>query len=169
MKKVLAFLMVVLIITLCGCTNNSAVTNNGGENMVDSVPESVNLTVDNIENYIVFSTNISEPDVHEPKLVSNCMSIKMKFTVKTASLQNVQFENLKISFKVVPEPTTVGYGWDEIYLPNTNTEFSGALNIPYDGVWEESFKIQSQFIDYVTDNPNLKIVVTSVSGKAIIK
>lgn len=170
MKKLLCFGMIVfmLVISMCGCVSDSGTNNNNANNQINDEPKIVDLTVDNIEEYITFSTNISDPDVFEPVYADN-MSCEVKLTVKTASKQNVEYNNLQVGFKVVAESTTVGYGWDKIYFADTETEFNGTLNLPYNGVWEDVFELESEFKRYVTDDPELKIIITSVSGEAKFK
>lgn len=164
MKKFLAVYLVLMIIALlCGCANNN---NNNETEEIEEQPKTTVLTVNNIEDYIIFNTDISEPDVFE-NVYAGGMNCEVKLTVKTSSKKNIEYDNLKVSFKMVAEPSTKGYGWDKIFFADTEEEFLGILDIPYNGVSENVFKIESQFLRYVTDDPNLKLVITQVSGAAI--
>ena len=171
---VLAFLMFCAL--FCGCTTSSTQDQNyqgvptGGQQATVPTtqgPEIINLTVNNINEYLAFRTELSDTRVVEFIDTEVCYAT---LTVKVTCMQNVEFKNLKVSFKMVPEASSVGYGWDRIRLQGTNdTELNPTMNIPYNGTWEESFKILSEGRSYVSQRPMLKLVVTAVSGQAIKK
>ena len=174
MKKILCILLTIGLLASClsGCDIGSTQQTNSNNTQKFETPTETNLNISNISDYVVFNLDIGETkEFHNEYAKKHSRTVKI--TVSTASRQNVEFNDLTVNFKVVADGSTVGYGWDTIYTANTNpkTEFSGTLNIPYNGVWEEVFEIQSEYVDYygVSENPNLKIEIINVSGKAISK
>lgn len=176
MKKILSFSLTIcmLLTTICSCTqpNNYEGTNDNyynedhNEESNNEEPKIVNLTVDNIDEYIVFSTTLSDTSIQEFN-IDNVERCSGKLTVKTASKQNVEYSNLKICFKVVADSSSAKYGWETVYSNKSPLrEFNGVLNITYNGIWEESFNIISGWAIVASEEPEFSIVVTEVSGTA---
>ena len=176
MKKILCILLTIgLLVSCCsGCgIDNAQQTNNNNVQDFEKQPTETPLTVDNISNYLIFTTELSNIDIWENEYVDypnpdtrGYATIK----VKTASKQNVEFSNVNITFKVIAKGDTIGNGWDTIYPKNdSDNVFEGTLSIPYNGVWEESFNIMGEYKTFVYSKPDLTIEITSVSGTAISK
>ena len=125
MKKILCILLTIGLLVSCfsGCNiGSTSQTNNNNDNVQETeAPTETDLNANNISEYIVFSL-----DVGETKEFHNVYADKhlrtVKITVKTASRQNVEFNNLTVNFKVVATGSTVGYGWDTVYVANTDPE-----------------------------------------------
>ena len=174
MKKIICILLTIFLIAgiFCGCDMGSTQQTDNDNVQETESPTEIDLNANNISEYIVFSLDIGETkEFHNVYADKHLRTVKI--TVKTASRQNVEFNNLTVNFKVVATGSTVGYGWDTVYVANSDPEkeFNGILNIPYNGVWEEVFEIKSQYVDYwgVSENPKLEIEILNVSGKAISK
>lgn len=167
-------IILMLVILSYGCTTDGTVNNNyqtiptSGQQIINPTtkkPEVVNLSVNNIEEYVAFSIDISDT---EKWGIADTWRCTGKLTVKTVSKQKVEFKNLTVTFKLVPQASYQGYGWDKVCCDGSNEEFSATLDIPYSGTWEESFRIQSEAQRYVGTDPKLKLVVIGVSGQVIV-
>lgn len=177
MKKLICILLIICLLAVCFCgcdtgsTQQTYSTNNGQQ--TEEQPTKTTLTVNNILNYLIISMDVVDVKLWENEYVDigdpdtrGYATIK----VKTASKQNVEFSNVKITFKVIATGDTVGYGWDTIYPKNNaDNTFEGTLNIPYNGIWDENFEIMGEFKNFVYSQPDLTIKITSVSGTAISK
>lgn len=152
----------------CSCAMDVATnsTTSNTTNYVEKEPQTIELSVDNIGQYIAFTTEVSDVEVLG-RATSNEKRGYGQLKVKTTRKQKVEFENLVITFKLQPESSSKGRGWDKVCSSGSNDEFTARLEIPYDGSWEENFKIQSDLNWSIDSEPDLKVVVMSVSGKAI--
>ena len=77
MKRLLCFGLTVFmfVVSMCGCGSDSGTNNDNANNQINDEPKIVDLTVDNIEEYITFSTNVSDPDVFENVYVGCCCCV----------------------------------------------------------------------------------------------
>lgn len=167
MKKLLCLGMIVfmLVLSMCGCVSDSGINNDNANNQINNEPKIVNLTAENIDQYLIFSTDLGETEKFDNPYAEKYL-YTVKMTIKTSPKQNVEFENLTVYFDIVPDDSTKGYGWDQIFVPKTENKFEGILNVPFNGDWEEVFEIKSEYKEYVSSNPSLKIKIVNVSGTA---
>ena len=173
MKKVVILVLIAFtIFILCSCEdtesnnglyNNEQYTQNNSYTQVkqpqieEITPKEVELTVDNINDYLLFT--ISKGDLEE-KYMADCHSVSGYPTVKTSAMKNVEFDNVTVTFEIRSDSS----GWKE-----HAREYSIAL--PFNGIYEDSFWVWeiSEPREFISTKPTFYAVVTEVTGKVIEK
>lgn len=162
---------VMLSMFICGCSATTPVNNtqnNAQNNLSTQAPETqrkvVDLTLDNIDEYLKFRTTVSDPNLYG---INDTWRCNANLTVISTSMQNVEFKNLQISFVLKSESP----GWEKFYMSSGDylVEFKGTMSIPYNGTWEEVYDITSSVARYISEDPKIEFVITDVSGQVVTK
>ncbi len=105
MKKVIAlFLCLSLLLALTACSVQSEATETEPE------PEKIQLTPENISNFLEFSINVDDSDVKESSLYGwTVQTGKATISIKATKMQDVTFENLSLTVRLKMD----SYGKDE--------------------------------------------------------
>ena len=168
-KLVCALLVMLLCVSAVGCGSAPAGdnTNAGNEptenNVTDTVttaPQEVELTVENIDEYLLYSIEVvtfEEDYISGLDLATGFADVK----IKTMSKQNVEFKNVSVKFKIVASNEK----WSELFV--INADDTRTIEIPYNGVREDAFRIKSASVPDYISRPNLSLQVESVSGTVV--
>lgn len=156
MKRIVCLLLVFVFAcsAFAGCGDNQNVGNNGNG--------SVDLTVENIHDYLNIYIDLGEKDVWT---FDDDWRRTGEVTIKTSCKRNVAFENLSITITLKSSDK----GWGEVNYERAYNKFSQKLAISYDGIYEKTFKVVSEDVLYVEEYPEFEVVVTAVSGTAVSK
>ena len=151
MKKTLYLLIAILlvftsVIALSSCNKNENKT----------ATKSIDLTVDNIYDYIII--NVIEDEI-QFEYVGSYKHYFKNINVTTKSKINAQYENLKITFNLEPSVSS--------WVPQSGK----SIEVAYTGESETQFYVSADLTKtgYVSPTPKYKVIVTQVEGKIIIE
>ena len=149
MKKTLYLLIAILlvftsVIALSSCNKNETTT------------KSIDLTVDNINDYIII--NVIEDEI-QFEYVGSYKHYFKNINVTTNSKIHAQYENLKITFDLEPSVSN--------WVPQSDK----SIEVAYTGESETQFYVSAELTKtgYVSPTPEYKVIVTQVEGKIIIE
>ena len=148
MKKTLYLLIAILLVFTCVIALSSC-------NKNETATKSIDLTVDNINDYIII--NVIEDEI-QFEYVADYKHYFKNITVTTNSRIKAQYENLKITFDLEPSTNWVpqsGKSIEADYTGKSETQFFVSAGLTKAG--------------YVSPTPEYKVVVTQVEGKIIIE
>ena len=128
------------------------------ENIKSEEPKEVELTVDNIHEYLIISTEFSDLIEYDSEYKQDDGKLK----VKTSPKKRGDFNDvtLEVSF------TSSSTGWaseGKVRLDRDKT-----LTIPFDGKFEETFRVSSDFARVKSSNPKFEITINNVSGTFLL-
>lgn len=164
MNKMLALLLVVgILFSMVGCggvqepsqSTNMNQQNNNQYTTTQKQPTETILTVDNIEDYLSFTCNVSDVQTEKEYGLSQGDG---KLTIKTFPKKRGEFVDVVI---LVMEKRT-GAGWEKYPAQRT-------LEIPFDGKFEKTFDISTTVFDggYLSETPSVTLEMKIVSGKFV--
>lgn len=182
MKRIMSLLLsMLLLMSLCACNKNSA------EDV--SEPEIIELTTENISDYLTINSTLEESTV-EASYILGHEGWSGESTIKTEifTQTNAHFENVQLKLRLQIEEDT---SWAEIYHwefddGNKTDETAGEytsrqyklidISVPYDGACERTDELSLMIVrfydltkghDPLTAS-NISVSVEEVSGNVVI-
>ena len=177
MKKILAVLLaLVTLLSVCACGNS------------ESSDKRIELSVDNINQYIKLSTEIKDCTINKDSnsiLGILYVDYSGNATVKISAVNQsgAKFENVTITCEIYTSVSSypIPYGWEFNYgnknTGKTNLDKNSktlTISLPYDGNWSDTESLTLKLYDqsyYATTAPGelygCYIKILNVSGTAI--
>jgi hypothetical protein len=182
MKKIIAmFLVLVTLLLVCSCGNSESGNSESGDKRIE-------LSVDNINQYINLSTEIKDCTVNKDSGSIHGVSYvdySGNATVKVSAVNQsgAKFENVTITCEIYTFVNShpIPYGWEFNYgnknTGKTNLDKNSktiTISLPYDGNWSDTealtLKLYGQLNYFMPDPSKLYgcyIKILNVSGTAI--
>ena len=153
MKKTISLLLaIILCLSLCACSDGT------------KAPAEVELTVDNINEYLAFEFDYSKVE-RESKI-----GLSFGYTDLTLSTYAVaagSFSNAEITVEI---PLTNGWSvssGDEAYDENNSDVLVCTFRIPASGTYTDTHDLIASVVFSDPDSSNIRYTVTAVSGTFI--
>ena len=155
MKKIIIALLIFTIsLTSVSCSTQQNVGTNVSTTTT-TAQQKIDLTTENIRDYLSFSCHISNVETDTFWLVTSGNGTA---TLKTSPLRAGTFENVVLTVTLEPSEST--RGWDS---------FEREITLPFDGKFDDTFSIESSTNDgLLSSSPEFIVVVNSVSGQLVI-
>lgn len=158
MKKVLSLILaLVLCLPLCACGGASGGTPNTS---APTVPQNVELTKENIKDYLVFRTVYGEKETHKT-LGINFTDVETKLEIYSTVAGT--FENVNITLKIRCPNHWVVNSSDSAYNKSEDTAMTILVRLPAKGEYSEMHKIGRSYWAAAPES-NCYIDIISVSG-----
>lgn len=163
MKKLVSIiLLLVMILCFVGCSDNAepistaSLSNNvqSSNSSMQTQTQEIELTTTNINDYIIFSTRCSDIEIESAGYKDYDMG-EGKITVSTSAKKNVEFSDVIITVLLTPSSSSA---WNPKSIQ---------LEIPYNGISENTQAIYSKIASYVSLSPTYSVSVTNVTGTVI--
>ena len=150
MKKIIALLLAALLcFTVCAC---------GG------APKTVELTTDNIEEYLSF--NFAYGDVERQTKLGISFGYT-DLTMKTYAISSGNFENVKITLSVPLKNGWAVSSSDSAYNKADSETLTITFTLPASGELTATHDLIASMVYSNPDNQNINYTITSVTGTFI--
>lgn len=152
-KRIVLLLVLIMTLSLCACGKDAGKKN-------DDAPKEVELTTDNIEDYLAFTFDYAE--VTKKNNVLGIPHGYTEITLSTYAVRGGTFNNVEITVEV---PLSVGWevsSSDKAYVEGDADTLTCSFRLPANGDYSETHDLSS--ITAIDPKTNVKYQITNVSG-----